>query len=105
MARFSQAPGILDIELVFGDSFSALLTFTKNGVAWDLSTYAITAKTDSSGKPFTITAVDLVNGKFNLDMSAADTATLIADETWYLQFVLSGVVNTELTGTILEASR
>jgi hypothetical protein len=100
MARYSQKPGPLDIELVFGDSLSALLTFKKAGLPWDISTYTIVGLTSESGLSFTFTPVDLASGQVNISMSASDTAKLISDETWTCVFSRSGEKNTELKGKV-----
>ena len=101
MALYNQSPGQLDLQLVFGDTFSSLLTFTVSSTPLNLTGYTFSAYAGTI--PITVAPVDLSHGQINISLTPAQTETLTNKDTWSLEFTHSGVVETILSGRILKA--
>lgn len=103
MAKYSQKPGTLDLELVFGDNFAMSLALTQAGAPWNLSTATISAHTDTSGIYFAIDPVNLEGGEFSMRVASEITALLVDKERWKLEIIDGGINDTVLSGAIVRA--
>lgn len=106
MADFTQSPGSLNIKLVFGDTFSTLLTFSNGASAYSLVGYTIVAKTETTNTSFTITPYsDYSDGKIYMSLTATQSAGLANGEKWYMTFTNGASVQTMITGVIVELAK
>lgn len=103
MALYNQSPGQLDLQLVLGDTFSTILTFSVSGVALNLTGYTFVAYAGSLA--MTVTAVSLVAGQINISLTSAQTAALHDRDDWYLELNHGGVVETILSGRIIKVQK
>lgn len=112
MAEYALLPSELNVSFVRGDQFGMLLTFDR-----DLTDYEFTAniyRVDEitnqivvgadTVADFTVTEVDLANGKIDLSLTEEQTQAL--DQTliyrWYLRWVRTPdvVTRTPISGTV-----
>lgn len=112
MATYSVLPDTLDLLFISGDELSVMLDFSENLTGYTFSTgiYQVlqvingsVVTTQTFGRNFTITTVDLASGRLNLSLNETDTETFNPSVTyrWYLRWVAPGVVTrTVVSGTI-----
>jgi hypothetical protein len=98
-ANFYQVPTTVNLHFVAGDTLPIHLDF-----GMDISAYDFTATVlfpyPEDNLDFTITPVDLVAGKIDLSLTAADTATILADTQWVMTWTLDTVVRTIFRGHV-----
>ena len=85
MPGIAQEPGVLDITLKKGDTFSIDLDFDV-----DLTDYVLESKMGTT--PITITDIETTDGQINLSLSSTQTATFntLKKTTWYLKWTDPG---------------
>lgn len=112
MADYALLPSELNISFVRGDQFGMLLTFDRSLVDYDIEgeIYEVDSITNQqvvggdTVEDFTITAVDLPNGKIDVSLTEAQTQSLdqLKLYRWYLRWVRQPdvVTRTPISGTV-----
>ena len=111
MATISQLPGSAPIEIVQGNDFEILATWTDDeGDPLDLSGYTFAAGIDlACGETIEIgvEAVNLVQGQIAISLARADTATIpLGTHHWWFDWITDGDYReTMLSGAVTVSKR
>lgn len=112
MAEYALLPSELNISFVRGDQFGMLLSFDRSLENYEIEgeIYEVDSVTNQqvvggdTVEDFTITPVDLPNGKIDLSLTEAQTQALdqLKIYRWYLRWVRQPdvVTRTPISGTV-----
>lgn len=102
MASYDQTPGVLNLQLVRGDDFSALIDFSLTGMTAYTCTAAMTSLvTGSEVKTITVSAVAATAGQFNISLTDAETAALARGTYgWNFKWTEGNATRTALNGYV-----
>lgn len=101
MATYSQVPGTLNLSLVRGDDFSALIDVSINLTGYTTTASVASAVTGSTILPFTVSVVSASEGKVNLSLTDTQTAAVPRGTyTWHMAWTEGSATRTALTGMV-----
>lgn len=108
-AEANALPGVLNLRLYSGDTFTRSLQFTdSDGVAIDITGWTFLAQireapnADLVLATFTVTVTDAADGRIDITLSASDVAGLENSRflSWDLQVTASSAVRTYVRGSV-----
>lgn len=76
MASYDQTPGVLNLQLVRGDDFSALIDFSISMTGYTCTSSLTSLVTGSDVKALTVSTVAATAGQFNVSLSDTETSAL-----------------------------
>lgn len=103
MAQYGTKVGIMNIgatpkTFYQGDTLNALLTFTSNGTAIDMTGYTFDSWITNSGaqvEEITVDDTDLANGQITLQLDGTTSAGITAGTyNWYLRWTDTNTIDT-----------
>lgn len=101
MPSYDQTPGTLNLSLVRGDDFSALVDFSIAMTGYAVTAGMYSLVTDELVISFTVTATNLANGQVNISLSDTQTASLARGTyAWSLRWTENNATRTALSGFV-----
>lgn len=98
---YDQTPGTLNLSLVRGDDFSALIDLSISIVSYAVTAEVTSLVTGAQVVPFTVTIPSAANGQINIALTDTQTAAIPRGTYgWNLKWTENAATRTALTGYV-----
>jgi hypothetical protein len=101
MPSYDQLPGTLNLSLVRGDDFSALVDFSISMTGYTVTAEMVSVVSGAVVQAVTVAATDAAAGQFNVSLTDTQTAALARGTyRWRMTWVEGNATRTALTGFV-----
>lgn len=101
MPSYDQTPGVLNLQFVRGDDFSAAIDFSIGMTAYTCTASITSLVTGSDVKALTVSATDAAAGQFNVSLTDAETLSLSRGTYgWVFKWTEGTATRTALNGYV-----